>query len=115
MSNSRVQDHYAKSGAGPSIAERVLAGVFEVNGPAASITPETLAPFDHYHGGGLAATERLAMLLEPQAGETLVDIGSGIGGPARWIAKRFNCRVVGIDLTPELRSRTATQRPLRYE
>ena len=101
MSNSRVQDHYAKSGAGHSIAERILTAVYAAGGPAAPVTPETLAPFDHYHGGGLAATEGLATLLEPQAGESIVDIGSGIGGPARWLAKRFNCKVTGVDLTPE--------------
>jgi len=29
------------------------------------------------------------------------DIGSGIGGPARYFANRFGCRVTGVDLTPE--------------
>jgi sarcosine/dimethylglycine N-methyltransferase len=101
MSNSRVQDHYAKSGAGHSIAERILTAVYAAGGPATPVTPKTLAPFDHYHGGGLAATEGLATLLEPQAGESIVDIGSGIGGPARWLANRFNCKVTGVDLTPE--------------
>lgn len=101
MSNSRVQDHYAKLGAGHSIAERILTAVYAAGGPATPVTPETLAPFDHYHGGGLAATEGLATLLEPQAGESIVDIGSGIGGPARWLANRFNCKVTGVDLTPE--------------
>lgn len=101
MSNSRVQDHYGKSGAGHSIAERILAAVYETGGPVVPVTPEMLAPFDHYHSGGLAATEGLAALLELQAGESIVDIGSGIGGPARWLANRFNCKVIGVDLTPE--------------
>jgi SAM-dependent methyltransferase len=97
----QIQDHYAKSGAGHSIAERILTTVYAAGGPATPVTPETLAPFDHYHGGGLAATEGLATLLEPQAGESIVDIGSGIGGPARWLANRFNCKATGVDLTPE--------------
>ena len=101
MTNSRVQDHYGKSGAGHSIAERILAAVYAAGGPTVAVTPETLAPFDHYHGGGLAGTVDLAGLLSPQAGEAIVDIGSGIGGPARWLAKRFGCNVTGIDLTPE--------------
>ncbi|MGD9884887.1 MAG: cyclopropane-fatty-acyl-phospholipid synthase family protein [Reyranella sp.] len=38
--------------------------------------------------------------LQPQAGERLLEIGSGIGGPARWFATTFKCHVTGIDLTP---------------
>jgi sarcosine/dimethylglycine N-methyltransferase len=101
MDDSQVQDHYAKSGAGRSIAERIVSALRAIGGPDAPVTPETLAPFDHYHGGGPAATEGLAALLQPQAGEAMLDIGSGIGGPARWLAKKFNCAVTGIDLTPE--------------
>jgi ubiquinone/menaquinone biosynthesis C-methylase UbiE len=101
MCDSRVQDHYAKSGPGDRIAARILAAFRATEGDAAAVTPEALAPFDHYHGGGLAATKAMASVLQPQAGDTIVDIGSGIGGPARWIAKQFRCAVTGVDLTPE--------------
>jgi len=37
----------------------------------------------------------------PGPAQHLLDIGSGIGGPARYFARRFGCRVTGIDLTPE--------------
>jgi SAM-dependent methyltransferase len=43
----------------------------------------------------------LVELLGPQAGEHIIDIGGGIGGPARWIASRFGCLVTSLDLTPE--------------
>ena len=56
-------------------------------------TPETLAPIDHLHGRGALASDELVALLEPQPGETILDIGSGLGGPARWIATKFNCTV----------------------
>ena len=62
---------------------------------------ETLAPLDHLHGRGALATEELVALLEPRAGEAILDIGSGLGGPARWIAARFGCTVTGVDLTEE--------------
>ena len=39
------------------------------------------------------------VLLEPSAGETVLDIGCGIGGPARWIASTFGCQATGIDST----------------
>jgi SAM-dependent methyltransferase len=64
-------------------------------------TMAALAPYDQFHGRGQEATEALADLLDWRASDRVLDIGSGIGGPARYIAKRFGCRVTGIDLTPE--------------
>ena len=64
-------------------------------------TVEQLAPFDHFHGRGLEATEQAANLAAATAADHLLDVGSGIGGPARYFARRFGCRVTGIDLTPE--------------
>jgi ubiquinone/menaquinone biosynthesis C-methylase UbiE len=40
-------------------------------------------------------------LLDPRSGERIIDIGGGIGGPARWIAFHFGCHVTSLDLTPE--------------
>src|SRR5215213_6618041 len=92
-----VAMHYGRSG----IADRILAVLREANGPDAPLTPEVLAPIDHFHGRGVLATEELVALLKPLPGERLLDIGSGVGGPARWIAARCGVRVTGVDLTPE--------------
>jgi ubiquinone/menaquinone biosynthesis C-methylase UbiE len=62
---------------------------------------EALAPYDQFHGRGLEATEDAAARMPAHAGDHLLDVGSGLGGPARWLARRFGCRVTGIDLTPE--------------
>jgi ubiquinone/menaquinone biosynthesis C-methylase UbiE len=62
---------------------------------------ETLAPYDQFHGRGLEATVEVCGLMKAGASDHLLDIGSGIGGPARYFAKHFGCRVTGIDLTPE--------------
>jgi ubiquinone/menaquinone biosynthesis C-methylase UbiE len=62
---------------------------------------EALAPYDHFHGRGLEATEAAADLMQATASDHLLDVGSGIGGPARYVASRFGCRVTGIDLTDE--------------
>jgi sarcosine/dimethylglycine N-methyltransferase len=97
VAEQRVAQHYGSAG----IAERILAALRAVQGPEAPVTPDALAPADHFHGGGLAATQELVAILQPQAGERLLDIGSGIGGPARWIAAKFGVHVTGIDLTPE--------------
>jgi ubiquinone/menaquinone biosynthesis C-methylase UbiE len=101
-SQNPVAAHY---GAGPDaagdIAARVLAAWREVHGPDAPVTPEALAPIDHFHGRGVLATAELVALLKPEPGEHLLDIGSGIGGPARWIAAKCGVHVTGVDLTPK--------------
>ena len=79
----------------------MLAALRDANGPDAAVTPEALAPIDHFHGRGVLATEELVALLKPEPGERLLDIGSGVGGPARWIAAKCGCHVTGVDLTPE--------------
>jgi ubiquinone/menaquinone biosynthesis C-methylase UbiE len=60
-----------------------------------------LAPYDQFHGRGLEATVEMADTLAVEASDHLLDVGSGIGGPARYFADRFACRVTGIDLTAE--------------
>jgi len=92
MTNA-IESHYSNAG----IIERVMAAL----GPGGEISLEALAPMDHFHGRGLAATRDLAALLDPRPGEHLLDLGCGIGGPARWFAAHFGCRVTGIDLTAD--------------
>jgi SAM-dependent methyltransferase len=62
---------------------------------------EALAPYDQFHSRGLEATQEIAQFMPARASDHLLDIGSGIGGPARYFAARFGCRITGIDLTPE--------------
>ena len=100
MPGQRVEDHYAGSGTGSGIAARIQQALRVANGNDAAINPETLAPLDHVHGRGLQATQDLVALLEPKPGEAILDIGCGIGGPARWIALNYGCMVSGVDLTP---------------
>src|SRR5271166_1854314 len=97
MDGGQVEKHYASA----DITMRVLTALRNVNGPDIPITPDTLAPIDHFHGRGVVATDELAAALQPRASDHLLDIGCGIGGPARWIAARYGCRVTGVDLTSQ--------------
>jgi ubiquinone/menaquinone biosynthesis C-methylase UbiE len=97
MSKGAVEEHYAST----DITARVLTALRTVNGPDVPITPDTIAPIDHFHGKGAVATEELAALLQPKTSDHLLDIGCGIGGPARWIAAKYGCCVTGVDLTAE--------------
>jgi tocopherol O-methyltransferase len=44
--------------------------------------------------------ERLAARLEVARGHRVLDIGSGLGGSACWLAKTFGCSVLGLTLSP---------------
>src|SRR3712207_4634915 len=63
-----------------------------------SLTVADLAPVDHFHARGFPATVELADRLPIKPGDHLLDIGCGLGGPARYLAQRFDCRVTGIDI-----------------
>jgi ubiquinone/menaquinone biosynthesis C-methylase UbiE len=84
---------------GQQLAERILKAAEEAG--VSPITPAALAPADEFHTGGLRATRDLARLAGIGPGAHVLDIGSGIGGPARILASEFGCRVTGIDLTHE--------------
>ncbi len=92
-----VQEHY---GSGDIVA-RILAAVPWSESTDVNLTASQLFPFDQLHGRELLATRDHAARLNPQRGAHLLDIGSGIGGPARFFAGTLGCRVTGIDLTPD--------------
>lgn len=93
-------DDTAAHWAGADLIDRVEAALAEAGLTPDGTTVEALAPLDHFHARGLPATVELADALEIPAGSRLLDIGCGIGGPARYFAQRFDCHVDGIDLTP---------------
>ncbi len=64
------------------------------------LEPSSLAPLDQFHARGLAATVELAEAIGIQPGESIIDIGSGLGGPSRYLAANYDCRVIGVDLSP---------------
>lgn len=64
-----------------------------------ALTVDDLAPADQFHGGGKNATLRLARLAQPKPGTRVLDVGGGLGGPARTLAVEFGCHVTVVDLT----------------
>jgi trans-aconitate methyltransferase len=66
--------------------------------PHASIdhlTIDDLGPVDEFHSRRRLATQDLTALLGPTAADRVIDIGSGLGGPSRYLAATFGCRVSG--------------------
>lgn len=94
---SKVAGHYTQG----RLEQAIFAAIDRMGKRPAELKPEDLAPIDEFHVGGLEATAFLAERLDLQPGMHLLDVGSGIGGPARYYAARHNCQVTGIDLTEE--------------
>ena len=91
-----IADHWGRSG----LYDVIVSALKKISKPLEGLTVEDLAPVDHYHARGFAATVELADRLPILSGQRIVDIGSGLGGPARYIAGRFGCHVSGVDITP---------------
>jgi ubiquinone/menaquinone biosynthesis C-methylase UbiE len=94
---SNIADHYTSG----KLLERLNAALKDDGADPDHPTIEALAPYDQFHGRGMEATEEIAGLLSVAATDHLLDVGSGIGGPARFMSHRFGCKVTGIDLTAE--------------
>jgi sarcosine/dimethylglycine N-methyltransferase len=64
-----------------------------------SLTEDTLQNYDQDHYGGVAANDALAALAAIDKGCHVLDVCCGLGGPSRYLAHKFGCRVTGIDMT----------------
>jgi SAM-dependent methyltransferase len=93
-----VQDHWTRRG----VLAWIDAVLTELGHDPENLTPEILATVEHLHTGGLATTRDQAERVTLTQDSRVLDIGCGLGGPARYLANRYGCRVDGIDLTPEL-------------
>jgi len=92
-----ISTHYGRV----DLLARLNAALMEDGVDPAHPSIEALAPYDQFHGRGLEATIEIAELIQADVSNHILDVGSGIGGPARYFANRFGCRVTGIDLTPQ--------------
>lgn len=92
-----IAAHYTRG----NLLDRLNAALLEDGVDPGKPTVNTLSPYDQFHGRGLEATLEMATLMPAGPGNHVLDIGSGIGGPARYFAGHFGCKVTGIDLTPE--------------
>ena len=90
-----VRDHYRATG----LTERLKTALMALGPEDRPLEPEQLGALDQFHTRGLAATAELAQLAGISADMGVLDVGSGIGGPARFLAATHGCRVTGVDLS----------------
>jgi len=92
-----VNDHYGCGDLGRRILEALRVTGKDPN----ALTVDDLAPVDHLHVHGKEATLELARLAGLTAAMKVLDVGGGIGGPARTLANDFGCALTVLDLTEE--------------
>jgi SAM-dependent methyltransferase len=92
-----IAQHYAHG----DLERAILDALVAMGKDPDRLTIEDLAPVDEFHVGGRAATAEFFEKLGLKSGMHVLDIGSGLGGPARFAAQTLGCQVTGIDLTPE--------------
>jgi ubiquinone/menaquinone biosynthesis C-methylase UbiE len=97
MDENAVNNHYGISG----ILKSILDGLESSGKDLTSLTPGDLASIDEFHTRGKESTIEITNLAEIQPGQNVLDVGCGLGGSARYIADKFDCSIMGIDLTKE--------------
>jgi sarcosine/dimethylglycine N-methyltransferase len=90
-----VRDHYRATG----LTERLKTALAALGPEDQQLTPQQLAPLDQFHTRGLAPTAELGKLAGITASMSVLDVGSGVGGPARFLAATYGCQVTGVDLS----------------
>jgi SAM-dependent methyltransferase len=92
---AKVEQHYGQA----SLIERLRDALKADGFDDRTLHPEDLAPLDQFHSRGLQATVELAQALNIGEATHVIDIGSGLGGPSRYLAATYRCNVCGIDLS----------------
>lgn len=97
ISAGDVAAHYSDDA---DLAERIATGLRDAGKDPGDLTTADLASVDEFHVRGRTATLEIIEALGVQPDWAVLDIGSGLGGPARTVAETVGCAVTGIDLTP---------------
>lgn len=92
----RVNEHYSHG----KLATAIF-NALKTTGKYQDLTEDDLMPADQFHIGGKSATIELAKLAKINSKMRILDVGGGIGGPARTLATTYGCRVEVLDLSEE--------------
>jgi ubiquinone/menaquinone biosynthesis C-methylase UbiE len=94
---TRIQDNYAFA----AMMDRMKQALEKAGLGSGPLQWSDLVGFDQFHVRGLEATKEMADALKLKPGQSVLDVGSGLGGPARYLAAVHGVHVTGIDLTPD--------------
>lgn len=92
-----LNDHYGV----PDLGDEILDALDAAGKDIDALTRDDIASFDEFHIRGLDATREVAEIAGIGDRDRVLDVGCGIGGPARTLAAEFDCDVVGVDVVEE--------------
>ena len=92
-----VSRHYSNK----RLINLILDGLKAFGKSKNEIDLQDLASIDEFHIGGRQATEEFLSQLNIKSSSTVLDVGCGIGGSSRFVAGKFDCSIVGLDLTAD--------------
>lgn len=92
-----LTNHYTHGG----LLKAIEDGVAKLGKTPETVAIEDLGPVDEFHVGGRVATKDFLDQLTLTPDDYVLDIGCGLGGASRFAAQKYQCRVTGVDLTPE--------------
>ncbi len=95
--NEAIQQHYAA----PGLLDRITQGLAKMGKARDRVTIDDLGAVDEFHLGGAQVTIELIDRLGVTPDMHVLDVGSGLGGPARRLAETTGCRVTGVDLSAD--------------
>jgi SAM-dependent methyltransferase len=93
---TKVREHYSAT----DLIDRIKSALATITPQDQTLTVAQLAPLDQFHTRGILATAELAGPAGLEPSTRVLDLGCGIGGPARYLAATFACKVIGVDLSP---------------
>ena len=92
-----LENHYASQG----IRQRLDKALQDAGLGSGHIEWSQLVQLDQFHSRGVEAVRELSQVLGAKAEDSVLDLGSGLGGPARFLAASVGCRITGVELTKE--------------
>ncbi len=97
VSEQTIAEYYSQG----ELGRKILTALMTLGADPSRLDPDQLAPVDEFHIGGRGATVELLDQLNLRPALRVLDVGSGLGGTARYLAGRHGVEVTGIDLTAE--------------
>jgi SAM-dependent methyltransferase len=92
-----LNDHYGQ----PDLPEKIRLAFERLGLAPGQMTRDNLADLDEIHIRGREATQEVGRASGLEPGQRVLDVGCGLGGPARTLAAEFGCEVVGLEIVGE--------------